>query len=566
MQPPGWSCRDGGSGPASIRARVAQRGGWWSVLRAAATIVGTEGLGGLRLRLKTARQDVRVRHDPDGDGECVNALVAGRAGALLSGWHLRLIATRSDTGGPADDGPTLGVSLTIRDAGAALPRFLDALLSQSFPLSRLNVAISGFSPDERTRAVLDAHRRDHGARHASFTICDPKAPGPDHDLAISHLRDAFVLLSDGRLALAPGTLDGALRAAMADAEDVAAWDLRQSCADTPGQDDPVTLETARIGQDCVLMRRAAYLQVGGHDQRLVGDERDRDLSRRLRAVGWRLRYLPWLAPGGPCRPEITAGGSPHPLVTVITRTHGASTAFLREAMASVLNQTYPAIEHLVVEDRTGFAAELVGRAARAYGSDIRYLRSHGSGRSAAGNLGLARARGDLVMFLDHDDLLFPDHVELLVRTLQTHPDLAGAYALAWEVHTRGDGPGRYRETLHALAGSQWLDFDRRRLMRANFIPIQTMLFRRSLFEIAGGFRDDLDHLEDWNLWARYARHGDFMLLRKITSLYRTPAEPEIRMRRQADLRAAYRRVRALNARSDSHVPARAAPPGGGSPS
>lgn len=233
-----------------------------------------------------------------------------------------------------------------------------------------------------------------------------------------------------------------------------------------------------------------------------------------------------------------------PKVSIITRTHGPKTTILREALAAVINQSYGNIEHLVVEDRTDFARDLVEHVAEAYGREVRYMKSEGAGRSAAGNYGLSQATGELLMFLDNDDLLFCDHVEVLQRKLMSKPDLIAAYALGWEVQTRFDEAGSYREVMHILPPSHRLDFDRERLKSTNFIPIQCILFRRSVYEAEGGFDEEIDCLEDWNLWARYALHGDFSFVPKLTSLYRVPADDHIRHSRQKELDSAYQEVRA----------------------
>jgi hypothetical protein len=78
------------------------------------------------------------------------------------------------------------------------------------------------------------------------------------------------------------------------------------------------------------------------------------------------------------------------------------------------------------------------------------------------------------------------------------------------------------------------------LWHHNFMPIQSVLFHRSLYERHGGFAEDMDQLEDWNLWTRYAIDEDFVQLRKVTSKYRVPAAVHISSQRQARLDEAYR--------------------------
>lgn len=243
----------------------------------------------------------------------------------------------------------------------------------------------------------------------------------------------------------------------------------------------------------------------------------------------------------------SAGLEERPLVSIITRTHGPKISYLREAMASVINQTYREIEHLIVEDRTDFARELVEQAADVYRRNIRYVKSDGSGRSRAGNCGLAAARGRYVLFLDSDDLLFADHVEHLMQALATDKAAVAAYSLAWEVLTDEDASGAYIEVLHRVSKLHQRGFDRRILKTMNYIPIQAIAFDRWLYEKFGGFQEDLDYLEDWNLWNRYVRAGDFIYVPKLTSLYRTPYGETARANRQEGLSAAYKSVKQRNA-------------------
>jgi hypothetical protein len=73
----------------------------------------------------------------------------------------------------------------------------------------------------------------------------------------------------------------------------------------------------------------------------------------------------------------------------------------------------------------------------------------------------------------------------------------------------------------------------------NYMPIQSVLFHRSLFEQHGGFAEDMDQLEDWNLWTRYTMNNDFVQLRKVTSKYRVPEKVDHNAERQRKLDEAY---------------------------
>ena len=225
-----------------------------------------------------------------------------------------------------------------------------------------------------------------------------------------------------------------------------------------------------------------------------------------------------------------------PRVSILIRTVDRP-AWLREALASCANQTYPNLEVVVIEDGPERSREVVEEFAGRV--PIRY-RAMGKrvGRSRAGNAALAAATGDWLNFLDDDDVLFADHVETLVETV-LETGAAGAYGLAWETQTevRDRERAEYVERRHLTLHNQ--RFDRLTLWHHNYLPIQAVLFHRRLYEAHGGFAEDMEQLEDWNLWTRYTLEDDFVLVGKTTSKYRTPAEAQVAADRQQLLDRAY---------------------------
>lgn len=246
-------------------------------------------------------------------------------------------------------------------------------------------------------------------------------------------------------------------------------------------------------------------------------------------------------------PVATEVMSELPLVSIVTRTYQGRDKYLRECVASVINQTYPHIEYIIVEDGGNSHAEFIQQLNCAYETHtIKYLPQPKNGRSSAGNQGVAAACGKWVMFLDDDDLLFPDHVEILVAELLKNSNVRAAYSLAWEIKTEVAATGTYRELSHETAEVFYQPFSRDVLFHHNFIPIQAILFERSLFEAYGGFDESLDQLEDWHLWVKYSLHADFVWVEKTTSLYRTPYSVAHALKRKALLDDAYALVVAKN--------------------
>lgn len=208
------------------------------------------------------------------------------------------------------------------------------------------------------------------------------------------------------------------------------------------------------------------------------------------------------------------------LISVIIRTIQRP-HILWEAVQSVLDQIYSNFEIIIIEDGEPISGDFL----KGKSSDPRihyYFTDRRIGRSAAGNLGMRYAKGKYLIFLDDDDIFFPNHLEILANELITHPSYVAAYSLAYEVPIRvfSVNPYTYKEFRGKVQYAQ--PFNRLRLMMSNYIPIQSILFRRDLYKKAGGFDESLELLEDWDLWIRYSLFGDFIFVPIITSKYHVP--------------------------------------------
>ena len=225
-----------------------------------------------------------------------------------------------------------------------------------------------------------------------------------------------------------------------------------------------------------------------------------------------------------------------PLISVLIRTHKRA-GFLRQALTTVAQQTHRPLEVIVVEDGSDEGKAVCDEFAPRM--PVRYFRiSPAQGRSVAGNRALAEARGQWMCFLDDDDLFFADHLEVLLQTVRDN-QLKGAYALSWRTKTRviDASVPTYEEISFDSVPDE--AFSRVTMWHHNFMPIQAVLFHRSLYEQYGGFAEDMHQLEDWNMWTRYTMQDDFIQLRKTTSKYRVPAEVSHNAERQGKLDDAY---------------------------
>jgi glycosyltransferase involved in cell wall biosynthesis len=112
-----------------------------------------------------------------------------------------------------------------------------------------------------------------------------------------------------------------------------------------------------------------------------------------------------------------------PLVTALINTYNYG-RYLPFAINSVLNQTYPNIEILVVDDGS---TDHTPQVLEQYGDRIRVIRTQNGGQGHTFNVGIPEARGELVMLLDADDTWLPEKVERMVTLAAEQPKAAMLY-------------------------------------------------------------------------------------------------------------------------------------------
>ena len=207
------------------------------------------------------------------------------------------------------------------------------------------------------------------------------------------------------------------------------------------------------------------------------------------------------------------------LVSVIIRTCNRPYV-LEHALESVRKQTYKNIEIVVVEDGKNLSEKMIKQK---FGDlNLKYRATNEKcGRTVTGNIGLQMASGQYFNFLDDDDVLYPRHIEVLLTQLEKSSFLA-AYSIAEEsqIVKISDNPFKVKEKRRIIRYKQ--PFNALLLYSFNYLPIQSVLFKRCLYEKYGGFDEKLDILEDWDLWVRYSANGDFSFVPEITSKYHVP--------------------------------------------
>lgn len=213
-----------------------------------------------------------------------------------------------------------------------------------------------------------------------------------------------------------------------------------------------------------------------------------------------------------------------PLVSIIVRTCQRPD-ILRNALDSIRAQTYTHIQVIIVEDGANASEILL----KSEFSDLNYIYEptvQKVGRAKAGNRALELAEGEYINFLDDDDGLFPEHIEVLVKEL-AHDNKRVAYSVAEErkIVATSKMPYMYKVKRKFIKYRQ--PFNRMLLYTFNYIPIQSAMFHKSLYEELGGFDESLDTLEDWDLWVRYSTKTDYGFVNQVTSFYHVPYNKSI---------------------------------------
>lgn len=189
------------------------------------------------------------------------------------------------------------------------------------------------------------------------------------------------------------------------------------------------------------------------------------------------------------------------LITTIIPVHNRP-AMLRDAVASVLAQTYRPIEIVIVDDAsTDDTLAVADELARTY-EEVRVIRrTTNGGAGAARESGRAAARGELIQHLDSDDVLLERKFEVQAAALRAHPECGAAYG--WTRFRHRDGrveekpwkrSGERIETMFpAMLAMRWWD-------------TPNPLYRAALIAEAGAWTD-LRVEEDWEYDCRIAARG-----------------------------------------------------------
>lgn len=222
------------------------------------------------------------------------------------------------------------------------------------------------------------------------------------------------------------------------------------------------------------------------------------IGRALRAVGLKPRL-------GELRQHEPLSFHPHalspvadkslPVISMVTPSRNQA-RFIARAMRSVIDQGYPALEYVVVDGASTDGTEQIVRG-------MSHKLAHmvfepDSGQAEAINKGFRHTSGDIMGWLNSDDVLLPGTLESVGGFFAAHPEVDVVYGDRVLIDEAGNAIGRWTLPGHHRDAYAWGDF----------IPQETMFWRRSLWERAGGSLDESFRFAmDWDLIARFDAAG-----------------------------------------------------------
>ena len=170
-----------------------------------------------------------------------------------------------------------------------------------------------------------------------------------------------------------------------------------------------------------------------------------------------------------------------PLVSAIVPVYNGE-RFIASALDSILAQSYRPLEVIVVDDGS---EDDTASVARSYPS-IRYIHQANQGPSTARNTGIAEAKGDIIAFLDADDLWTTDKLSVQVAYLESHPEVG--YVI-----------GRVRHVMQpGMSKPAWISKELLTTESLAYLP-SSLAVRRAVIEEVGGFDSAIAYGEgvDW---------------------------------------------------------------------
>ena len=195
-------------------------------------------------------------------------------------------------------------------------------------------------------------------------------------------------------------------------------------------------------------------------------------------------------------------------VSVIIPTYNRE-KYIRDAIDSVLSQTYRNFEIVVADDGS---TDNTVKILKEYGDKIRWKSQKNRGPASAKKFGTSMAKGEYLAYLDSDDMYLPDKLKLQVDYLDKHPEAGLVYCNYYRIN----GTGRITELISRPKNLL--------LIQENYVPTSGVMCRRECIDTLRGFDENLGSNYDWDMWLRISEKYPIHCIPKPLFKYRVHGE------------------------------------------
>jgi teichuronic acid biosynthesis glycosyltransferase TuaG len=211
------------------------------------------------------------------------------------------------------------------------------------------------------------------------------------------------------------------------------------------------------------------------------------------------------------------------LISIIMPAYNAE-MYIGKSIESVLYQTYPYWELLVIDDGSTDSTKDVVRKFLGLDSRIKYFYQDNGKQGKARNLGIEKSKGEYLAFLDSDDLWFPNKLEIQIQgIIEKDVDLifCDSYIFSDDNSILESDKVGVKDGVYSGENAVKI------FIECNRIPILTVLAKKSAIQKVGGFieNDDVQYGEDYHLWLKLLLNGSiFYSTDQVLAKYRVHSE------------------------------------------
>jgi glycosyltransferase involved in cell wall biosynthesis len=198
---------------------------------------------------------------------------------------------------------------------------------------------------------------------------------------------------------------------------------------------------------------------------------------------------------------------PAPTFAIVSPSFG-NAGFIKATIDSVLSQNYPALNYQIQDAASSDGTVDV---LKSYGDRIRWESAPDRGQAHALNVAFEKIQGDIMGYLNSDDLLMPGTLAYVAQAFAADPQLDVVYGHRICIDEEGNEIGRWVLPRHDPVAIKWFDF----------IPQETMFWRRGVWDDLGGFDESFEFALDWDFILRaHAKNRRFARLPRFLGCFR----------------------------------------------